>query len=111
MTPLPALLARLSEATEGSRELDSAIGYYFSHADYRWWCDRAGPNDFTRSIDAALTLVPEGYHYTIGNIDDQYLGQVYPPYKTRDHMKYQCAYSLAPALALCIAALKARSTP
>lgn len=116
MTSLPALLARLSEATKGSPELDSAIGYYLSHADYRWWCDRAGPSDFTRSLDAALTLVPEGWEWlTRGNARpfanvmtgaQPVVGEGF----TQPDDSYT-AYAATAALALCIAALRARSTP
>ena len=79
MTPYADLLARLEAATEGSRELDAIIwveivqgqppiGNYatgIANADLaaqdegKEFC--AVPR-FTESLDAALTLVPEGWH-------------------------------------------------
>ena len=64
------LIARLQAAGEGSRELDAeialAIGWREGHVGQeRCWYDpndrmRALPERFTTSLDAALTLLPEG---------------------------------------------------
>jgi hypothetical protein len=137
---IPDLIKRLEEAREGSAELDAEIalasGLYdhmrFAEADrlsIRAVSDdvaeltvhgpRGGgviyteyPPKFTRSVDAALTLVPEGWR--IAEMKDgiksdrgpycntrlwcpanRYLGYAYP------------GNGATPALALCIAALKA----
>lgn len=55
------LIAKLAAASDGSAELDDDVARYFAHNHYEWWRDRAGRADFTRSIDAALTLVPGGW--------------------------------------------------
>ena len=105
MDEIDTLIRELEEATEGSRKLDEkihkAIGdpgaddprlFAFEHGDY--------PPHYTTSIDAALTLVPEGCRWDIqqdktaafASIDGETTGR--------------CA---TPALALCIAALQDRS--
>ena len=114
------LIERLESAPEGSRELDGEIalllgwkktidGFYNSR-----WKDPAGqlqgniPPAFTTSIDAALTLVPEGWRWDIGPWDDQIRAEIWN--HTEDETKEQyCGFASTPALALCIAALKARS--
>ncbi len=108
------LLEKLEAATEGSRALDEAIdiaikGTYFDSKPY------------TTSIDAALTLVPEGYrmkHLSTGDPDlseknDQRYSQciLYPHLDNDKCWKMgikTCEQASSPALALCIAALKAR---
>jgi hypothetical protein len=49
------LISALESATEGSRELDDQINEALGN-DYETHCPR-----YTTSIDAALTLVPEGW--------------------------------------------------
>lgn len=72
---IPSLLERLEQAVEGSRELDNAI-FLATHPeqgthseDGQWWYathmdEDGGPwaplPHYTTSIDAALSLVPEG---------------------------------------------------
>lgn len=116
---LSALLAKLEAATGPSRELDEAItrAIGFKLAGYSanvpiWW----NPDDkyvgvaphYTSSLDAAMTLVPEGswwwlHHQVAYPTDDGYQAEVWPlipPYLK----------SRAPtaALALCIASVRAR---
>lgn len=116
--PPTDLLAALEAATGPSRELDarilmlvtggSEIDADYAASDPNRTCN---PSRYTHSIDAALTLVPEDCHINFG---------MYPA---------NCTYSFAkpwaqvwragvygrnesaaatPALALCIASLKAR---
>lgn len=111
MTPLD----RLQAATEGSKELDGRIvlaldisldhpnwPYVIEQPDGTVVVDQRVPR-YTTSLDAALTLVPEGCWYSI-----QYRADY------RDETTALIEQSLArvpgnrPALALCIAALKAR---
>lgn len=115
------IIARLEKATGPDRELDGdiseAIG--FSPVDYRrgeprwasmYWfqlSDRVDPwpcPPYTASIDAALTLVPEGADWNVG---------ANPPsadiaHRAERWMTDEC-FSATPAIALCIAALKART--
>ena len=136
------LIAALEAATGPSRELDGAIAKSVGWAAQRnnWWppeeaakarrqkrslwsCDR-GPlplPDYTSSIDAALSLVPEGYQIdSMGEWAHQMLraagpwfvilmprGNLPPPERDREARRHDHAPNAA--IALCIAALKARS--
>lgn len=99
-------LAERCEREEPSWDLDVVIGRWFGQHDYAWWRDRAGPSDFTRSIDAAVTLVPEGLNRSVRTV---------APYRPRASV-WSCDMSVeenasgnTEALALCAAALKARA--
>ena len=71
------------------------------------------PPDFTRSLDAALTLVPKGFMWLArcGDPDGDATGNrkpyanVHPTSTTHNQ-----AWAATPALALCIAALKAKDS-
>ena len=130
------LIARLEAATEGNASLDTAIWatikgykiewrgercYYLvpvcychhgghKHGEQHWQTMQSGGDNwaasapsYSQSIDAALRLVPEGFPWHVWAInvesDMEYSGQV-------DYAKP--ANGATPALALCIAALKAR---
>jgi len=106
------LIARLQAAEWASRQLDAAI------SDALGWvlvCDNAGrpqhwrePDgtrhsalpEWTRSLDAALTLVPEGARWVLYSDGYAYVGPDDEP------TAKWCGNT--PALALCIAALRAR---
>lgn len=120
------LIERLEKATEGSRELDAEIAYHFvsllpgvtMHKEsvpgsdvFAFWkygvcynCSRWEP--FTTSLDAALTLVPSrlGIMWDVAKYPGEsaaaYVGQ-------RDVPMRQFVPAKTPALALCIASLKA----
>src|SRR5690242_6190570 len=66
---LRALIGALESATEGSRELDIKIH------DLLWLNDVTGtwhePRDYTRSLDAALTLLP-GVWWRVGKVQDKH---------------------------------------
>ncbi len=67
--------------------------------------------DYTASIDAALTLVPKGSLWTCATYQSSF--DVRPPYYADcaaglEECPITEAYAATPALALCIAALKAR---
>ena len=69
------------------------------------------PKPYTASIDAALTLVPEGYDWSL---DSFYDGQGRPHAWVCKDGPFYIAIAATPALALCAAALKAhieRTTP
>jgi len=118
MTDLPDIIARLEKATGPDRELDAAI------AD---WLGIAVDNDvgaflpyFTRSIDDALGLVPQGFDAQViwsgASAPAHCRGGAVVSQPTKNWSKKDrgeiCATSHhkpTPALALCIAALKARS--
>lgn len=122
------LIAKLEAALEGSRELDFdmalAIGNMriipedYQHSEYaeayidgEWecigsegqWEDYWLPN-WTTSIDAALTLVPEGRYFTLRTISVRPQAMVHCPPRTK--LGNHNGEASTPALALCIAALK-----
>ena len=128
MTALAELIARLEVATAGSRELDiavyEAIGWrrkQFSKTAPTWLCP---PDDgkriaiepfnllpcVTTSIDAALTLVPEGMEWALSNHGQTGAEQLcWAGVFGSPFIGSECdSHAATPALALCIAALRAR---
>lgn len=122
------LIARLEAATEGNTDLSWAIAEHVGWT--KFWSGQtifcppgvteasldAHPEDdraitiappFTTSLDAALTLVPESYAWSVQS-SQQFPGQawLYPPNNAAD-LEFQA--DAPPALAVCIAALKARA--
>lgn len=111
------LITRLEQATEGSQELDAAICRKVGIAvrmvgvrnhlpvDNR---DVPIPN-YTTSIDAALTLVPEGcsVELIIDNESGISYAFITPSLAIKGGSR---EFGCTPALALCIAALKARES-
>lgn len=99
---LDDLIARLEAATEGSLELNYAI-YREINEHARNWLPEYPPGDlpgYTESVDAAMTLVPEFAFVRTG-----------PAGATAGCNGYRCPTTAAeaktPALALCIACLRA----
>lgn len=135
MTDLSQLIERVEAATGPDRELDVAIilalhpeaGPYNPHCQgdepifwnapyYKQECPH-----LTASLDAALTLLPEGWTYQVSNraplpnTGRAYLHNgelIYAGIGFRKNPKFQSAEVVAatPALALCAAILKARQT-
>lgn len=112
------LITRLSTATGPSRELDGEIALTFGlvppgmeRADDAWWGGGGKQWDapcYTESIDAALTLVPEGYCWAIkqGFQCEATVWSVCIDYQDRDPpLGYSTRF---PAIALVIACLKAK---
>jgi len=101
------LTKKLEAATEGSRELDADI-YMATHGVSEGSTKPATPPHFTTSIDAALTLVPEGWivHMELhpSPADEANISL----HDGGDKTTLGQADFDQPALALCIAALKAR---
>ncbi len=124
------LIERLEQASEGSRELDSEIRKHLVadelmkgregaevRAEMGHWdegYDDTNIPDYTTSIDAALTLWPDGYTYTLGAPDWSGMGEDNLPtapawancFKGHNG-DWHLASAATPALALCVAALKA----
>lgn len=92
------LIQALRAAKGPSRELDAAILEYLCQ-DTEW--PTSDPRLFTSSIDAALTLVPEGRIWSIGKIlkADGFVAVLDKTRQSHD--------GATPAIALCIAALEA----
>lgn len=119
------LIAALEKATGPDRELDADIVRVAFNAGVTWRSTQytmevfpavhweaphpyAGMSEpvpaYTASIDAALALVPDGHQsviWTAGGAD------VFPA--TPGLHAYDTTYAATPAIALCIAALRARA--
>ncbi len=96
---LEALAVRCEAATGPDRELDALIN------------DIAGRRPtmpaYTASLDAAMTLVPEGYLYGIGNPE----GAAHAVVSESPDALIDPVKAATPALALCAASLRALATP
>lgn len=122
------LIERLEKATGPDRELDLAIGEAVGeanhsgpahHRPFREWAKH-----YTASIDAALTLVPEGWWMTLDRyvISDEpepspmawraWLRKIEGDLDGDGPVYHRKHFSPAPtpAIALCIAAMKARQS-
>lgn len=98
------LITRLEAATEGGRELDALIGNAVGRTPDGWVnYPHAYEKHYTTSVDAALTLMPEGRAFALlvyeAGAASAAIGE--PP-QFGEHE------APSPALALCIAAIKAR---
>jgi len=111
------LITRLKLATEGARDLDGRISRAIDipdlvHDEHGWWIDSESGTwknvtDYTTSLDAALTLVPDDWHWYVGTNEEGPDAIIWYPGDYRLAVK---ATASTPALALCIAALKARDS-
>ena len=122
------LIQRLEQATEGSRELDAEIWFLDAAKadgpvkegaeDYggiertNWMKGSIGIWDdqlphYTTSVDAALTLVPDGF-WVEGTLSSPSYIEVHSPTTCRP---VGIGLAATPALAICIAARKARQYP
>ncbi len=120
------LIAELEAATEGSMELDVAVCPYRTkwHDNCEDWMfeepDLSGAWNaipaYTTSLDAALTLVPEGWEWLVRGGDDENFANVtrggvpvmMEGRQINPDWQRNPVYAHSPALALCIAALRAR---
>jgi hypothetical protein len=99
---LSELIERLEKATEPDDKLDTNINAAVLRTVERFEPFPA----YTSSIDAALTLVPEGYGWHLWSPDNWL-----PAAEVRNGERVYyglTAQAGLPAIALCIAALKAR---
>jgi hypothetical protein len=68
--------------------------------------DYCGAPKFTASLDAAMTLVPEGWHWSVVSDD---CAAVFKRTERKLYAALHDATAITPALALCAAALRARA--
>lgn len=108
---LADLIVRLEKAEGPDRDLDIDIAKAClpEHHSGRW--GRINTPEFTRSIDAALTLVPEGW--AVNNMfqrqDDRWRCALYKKSGGAPKDSHVTAeWTPTPAIALCIPALKAQ---
>jgi hypothetical protein len=112
-----AISEKLSDqANKGSRELDEAIataiwgeprpsGNVGCPRTLVWWHNGLGRSvapEFTTSLNAALTLVPEGWWWGIASTGEARIWEIEKPGQFT-------AKAASPAMAICSAALKARA--
>lgn len=114
-SPLSALIERLEKASEPDRELDYVIAATLPHNAPYWaaWSRQQKHNltpVFSDSIDAALTLIPttaalstERHWQVNSQRPGDFHAAVYGP------AGWHHGTGLSPALAICIAALRARA--
>lgn len=102
------LIAALEAATESSFELNAAIArldfYREAHGDL---ADNEVP-DFCASIDAALTLVPANHDWSLHADNGEAIAGCMP--SNEDGCDVADCHGATPAIAICIAALKARTS-
>lgn len=118
------LIERLEKAEAGSRELDAEIapldGRVCANVETQLWKKVVdghlfiGLPHYTTSLDAALTLVPQPWRVYAMQQETWPNDAVQRWFAGLDHIPHtesMMGKARTPALALCIAALKARSTP
>lgn len=115
------LIAKLEAATEGSRELDYMIRDYLwpgipgdavlprDFGFVRGVRDEGYAEEYTTSLDAALTLVPEGEGFILEMIPPNKPSVEILSVAKGYHHAHYLSHGATPALCLCIAALKART--
>lgn len=106
---LDDLITALREATGPDEALDYEIEMLCQPVCQSW----KYPPPFTASLDAALTLVPEGWRvYNLSQDPDQgmrwFAGLDAIPIRCGHWIAYTNKRAPTPALALCVAALEAR---
>lgn len=114
MSDVDELIERLEKATGPSRELDLAIAQHlppsteYSLTTVQMRGGRPPVPSFTSSIDAALTLVPEGWRTThaYGGGDYWWHWNLTKDAKEYDEKNFASGKNKHPAIALCIAALR-----
>jgi hypothetical protein len=122
MADLLQLAKRIEAATGHDRKLDGEIakalglphgpdsGWCNNHSGDYWTVDECAKY-FTASLDAAMTLVPEGYQFGCGSFGnpegDGPWAWCEPKERLTDDFPY--GKGATPALALCAAALRARA--
>lgn len=111
MADLKSLIAELESAKEGSRELDAMIENWLEHgseSDLAYILtdieNITKPAPYTFSLDAALTLVPEGWYWQISEVGLAWVGT----HLTANKPVRFDGDAVTPAIALCIASLRAK---
>jgi len=107
MTPTREELLALAERVEALKEPCFATECEIEHAVSPHWTGEGLPNLYTASLDAAMSLRPEGWEFTVGlDAGEGWAcvmpaGGIYPAELEKD------GYAATPALALTAVALRA----
>lgn len=101
------IIDKLERADGPDREIDAMIHF---HVTAGIGCGMAqdAPH-YTSSIDAAMTLVPEEYVWSVNTFAEPSRASAYLVRHDNCYVKTGNQFCATPALALCIAALRARS--
>ena len=108
------VLLELAERCEKAEGPDRALDYDIAHSVTRAHLETGKAPAYTASIDAALTLVPEGWDWSAQTSCLKGLSRAscdltqLAPFKPED-WTVRTARATTPALALCAAALRARA--
>ena len=115
MDSLEQLAQRVEALTGPCRETDAMIAEALglpNGPDTFYMTDGRGNPEisprFTASLDAAMTLVPEGWSWDISTRPDSSGGVVYLHSPDRTKWRDRGGFAATPELALCAAALRAR---
>ena len=93
---LTEIIARVQVAAGPDRAIDKAIRVALGYPPKPW--------DYTSSLDAALSLVPEGYDWIVANVNGHHGGTPYACVGSD-----QSHHAATPVLSLVLAALRARA--
>ena len=107
---LRALADRVEALAGPDREVDAQVGRYFAaqFLGYVPWEPQTGCAKFTASLDAALSLVPEGWVWMTGCAPDgAFFATLSPTDESGIALGMIDTLAATPALALCAAALRA----
>jgi hypothetical protein len=110
---LLALAERVEALTGPDRGVDAEVGRYFAaqFLGYAPWEPQTGCAKFTASLDAAMSLVPDGYWWNVGHVmgpqpDTQNMFWAMCHFRGAQ-WPYDRPIAATPALALTAAALRA----
>lgn len=98
------LIERLEGLTGPNFEIEQEIGRLMNPNATRLSVFPA----YTASIDAAMTLVPEGYVWSINTFAEPSRASAYLVRHDNCYVRTNEQFCATPAIALCIAALKAK---
>jgi hypothetical protein len=104
---LPALIARVEAATGADYDIDREIWRAVDPDAAEEYAACETPA-YTAGLDAAVALVPSGWGWSVGGwADDGFTNAIAVVSERRKFMRPQ-VHAATPALALCLAALRAR---
>jgi hypothetical protein len=111
MMSLSDLAERCEKATGPDYRLDNeiaaAVGRSPPHGSIETYIEGQHGRWFTASLDAAMTLVPEGFDWIIGHTNSGLTIHAEVGGRGGEYQRF----AATPALALCAAALRARDAP
>lgn len=115
-TAIREIVERLERAEGPNFRLEQEIMWAVRNVPERHRSDHDKPPAYTSSLDAAMTLVPEGWFWRVGHTTSYqawaFVNRCHPDHADKgDEHSFKREHwepKSTPALALCIAALRAR---